>query len=56
MGCIWLALGGLYPCKIDESLVFITDSEAPDYNDNRLSDCTPSWIYENDFELKSYHT
>ena len=56
MGCIWLALGGLYSCKIDESKVFVTDGEADDYMENRLADCTPSWIYENDFELKSYHT
>jgi hypothetical protein len=56
MGCIWLALGGLYPCKIDESLTFNTDGEADDYMDNRKSDCTPSWIYDNDFEKKSYHT
>ena len=56
MGCIWLALGGLYPCKLDESLTFNTDSESDDYMDNRLTDCTPSWIYDNDFEKKSYHT
>lgn len=35
MGCIWLALGGLYPCKLNPELTFVTDSEADDYMDNR---------------------
>ena len=56
MGCIWLSLGGLYPCKIDGSLIFNTDGDADDYMDNRIADCTPSWIYDNDFEKKSYRT
>jgi hypothetical protein len=58
MGCIWLALGGLYPCKIDESIEFIWDDSDEAYWDNRKpeSECTPSWIYVNDFEKKSYGT
>lgn len=56
MGCIWLALGSQFSCKIDESLVFITDDTDPDYLTNRQEKCIPSWIYANDFEKKSYTT
>lgn len=51
MGCIWLALGSLYPCKIDDTLAW--DAET---NDGQGPDCTASWVYQNDFEMKSYHT
>ena len=48
MGCIWLALGSLYPCKIDDNIEY---SET-----NAADDCTATWVFANDFEKKSYHT
>lgn len=46
--CIWLYLGGLHDCKLDDSL--------PYSEDNAQSDCTASWIYANDFESKDKST
>jgi len=48
-GCIWIHLGGQYDCKLDRRLGW-------DENTNLKENCVTSWIYANDFELKSNHT
>jgi hypothetical protein len=53
MGCIWLYLGGQHSCKEgDQSVPLDLESEDSNLREN----CVPSWIYANDFELKSPHT
>jgi hypothetical protein len=47
-GCVWIYLGGQYDCKINPDEI---------WDENNVRDnCVTSWIYANDFELKSYHT
>lgn len=47
--CIWLYLGTQFPCKKDESLFYILDSDS-DSDANQLEGCTASWVYANEFE------
>jgi hypothetical protein len=44
-GCYFIQLGNQYPCKVKGDLV-------QDGDENLEDNCTPSWIYANDFEEK----
>jgi hypothetical protein len=47
-GCLFLYLGTEFSCKIEEEAVYD--------DDNAEDECTPSWVYANDFESKPIST
>ena len=61
--CVWLKIGKMYPClkqdiaaQLESGEKSITELYADDANKLDSNECTPSWIYKNDFYPKPYHS